>query len=134
MKVVQILHEMVNTVLPYSSLSQIPDGKYDKDFINTLIEAPDYVFANWGYKEGEWIKPKIPEGFSYSDEYGFLYPTGSNELARIQIQNHKDLYYGVVKGLVSKELFKQLTKEEFIEDEVTRNELLEMFRLEESLL
>lgn len=48
-------------------------GKYPPDVL--FIEAPDYVFENWGYdktKEGDdrFIKPTPPDGWYYDDETG----------------------------------------------------------------
>lgn len=48
-------------------------GKYPPDVL--FVEAPDYVFENWGYdktKEGDdrFIKPTPPEGWYYDDETG----------------------------------------------------------------
>lgn len=39
-----------------------------------FVEAPDYVFEGWGYADGEFIKPEIPEGWLYDDKTGTFYP------------------------------------------------------------
>ena len=43
-----------------------------------LVEAPDYVFENWGYDETKtgderFIKPTVEEGYTYDDVTGTIY-------------------------------------------------------------
>lgn len=57
-------------------------GKYPPDVI--FVEAPDYVFENWGFdetKEGDerFIKPTPPEGWYYDDETGSFQPINPPE-------------------------------------------------------
>ena len=57
-------------------------GKYPPDII--FVEAPDYVFENWGYdsnKTGDarFIKPTAPEGWYYDDETGSFEPINPPE-------------------------------------------------------
>lgn len=47
-----------------------------------FVEAPDYVFVDWGYNPDEtgdarFIKPIPPEGWLYDDETGTFYPEES---------------------------------------------------------
>lgn len=57
-------------------------GKYPPDV--QFVEAPDYVFENWGYdstKSGDdrFIKPTPPEGWYYDDETGSFKPINPPE-------------------------------------------------------
>lgn len=57
-------------------------GKYPPDVI--FVEAPDYVFENWGFdetKEGDerFIKPTPPEGWYYDDATGSFKPINPPE-------------------------------------------------------
>ena len=52
-------------------------GRYPPDVL--FVEAPDYVFENWGYDEtkaedNRFIKPTPPEGWYYDDESGYFKP------------------------------------------------------------
>lgn len=52
-------------------------GKYPPNI--KFVEAPDYVFENWGYdntKEGDkcFIKPTPPDGWYYDDVTGSFKP------------------------------------------------------------
>lgn len=52
-------------------------GKYPPNV--QFVEAPDYVFENWGYdstKSGDerFVKPTPPEGWYYDDETGSFKP------------------------------------------------------------
>ena len=60
---------------------------YSSDTI--IVEAPDYVFENWGYdatKEGDarFIQPEPPEGWIYDADTGTFYPNYSNSEKRQQ--------------------------------------------------
>ena len=57
-------------------------GKYPPDVI--FVEAPDYVFENWGYDESKtgderFVKPTPPEGWYYDDETGSFKPINPPE-------------------------------------------------------
>ena len=57
-------------------------GKYPPDV--QFVEAPDYVFENWGYdstKSGDerFIKPTPPDGWYYDDETGSFQPINPPE-------------------------------------------------------
>lgn len=57
-------------------------GKYPPDVI--FVEAPDYVFENWGFdstKSGDerYIKPTPPEGWYYDDATGSFKPINPPE-------------------------------------------------------
>ena len=57
-------------------------GKYPPNV--QFVEAPDYVFENWGYnstKSGDerFIKPTPPEGWYYDDETGSFKPINPPE-------------------------------------------------------
>lgn len=57
-------------------------GKYPPDV--QFVEAPDYVFENWGFdstKTGDerFIKPTPPEGWYYDDETGSFKEINSPE-------------------------------------------------------
>ena len=57
-------------------------GKYPPDV--QFVEAPDYVFENWGYDESKsgddrFIKPTPPEGWYYDDETGSFKPINPPE-------------------------------------------------------
>lgn len=57
-------------------------GKYPPGVI--FVEAPDYVFENWGYDESKtgderFIKPTPPEGWYYDDETGSFKPINPPE-------------------------------------------------------
>ncbi len=57
-------------------------GKYPPDI--QFVEAPDYVFENWGFdstKTGDerFIKPTPPEGWYYDDATGSFKPINPPE-------------------------------------------------------
>ena len=57
-------------------------GKYPPDVI--FVEAPDYVFENWGFDESKsgderFIKPTPPEGWYYDDATGSFKPINPPE-------------------------------------------------------
>ena len=39
-----------------------------------FVEAPDNVHEGWGYINGEFIHPEIPEGWLYDENTGTFYP------------------------------------------------------------
>ena len=70
-KVFQIVNGMCHWYTPFKSVSETV-GKYPADCI--FVEAPDYVYESWGYKETDengnvlpyeerFIKPTPPEGW-----------------------------------------------------------------------
>ena len=69
-KVFQVLNGFCYWQAPYQSLEETTD-KFAPNIY--FVEAPDYVFEGWGYLNGEFIKPKAPEGFIYDDETGTFY-------------------------------------------------------------
>lgn len=81
MKVFQI----VNGICYYDATRKFPNvdltkGKFSPDTL--FAEAPDFVFAGWGYdhtKEGDdrFIKPTAPEGWLYDDATGTFYEEGT---------------------------------------------------------
>lgn len=44
-----------------------------------FVEAPDYVFEGWGYMDGEFIKPEVPEGWLYDEDTGTFYREGEDK-------------------------------------------------------
>lgn len=72
-------------------------GKYPPDVI--FVEAPDYVFENWGYDETKvgyerFIQPTPPEGWKYNTETGgfeLINPpepeVNTNPITELQTQN-----------------------------------------------
>ena len=56
-----------------------------------FVEAPDFVFEGWGYavnREGDerFIRPTPPEGYSYDEETGTMYETGTVKPAAVMSQ------------------------------------------------
>lgn len=118
MKVVHILDGLVNSILlEYNSKSEIPSGTFSEEYMNDLVDAPDYVFYAWAYIEGKFIEPETPEGFTYDYATGTFYPTGANLLGYIQKQTYDKTYMAVVDGLITKEVFKIITGEDFIDSD-----------------
>ena len=80
MKIFQIF----NGFCHYDMTPQFPTiestkNKFAPDI--TIVEAPDYVFQDWGYDETQegdarFIKPTPPEGWLYDDATGTFYPEG----------------------------------------------------------
>lgn len=67
----------------------LEDAKAHYDSKTVIVEAPDYVFENWGYdetKEGNarFIQPEPPEGWIYDPDTGTFYPHYSNSEKRQQ--------------------------------------------------
>ena len=83
MKIFQILDGICYyDATPVHSTLADTIGKYPPDVI--FVEAPDYVFENWGYdstKSGNerFIKPTPPEGWYYDDETGSFQPINPPE-------------------------------------------------------
>ena len=70
----------------YKSLE---DAKNHYDNKTLIVEAPDYVFENWGFdasKSGDerFVQPVPPDGWLYDNETGTYYPKYTNEQKRKQ--------------------------------------------------
>jgi len=102
----------------HGMIANIPAETYPVELINQLVEAPDRVFIGWAYIDGNFIKPTIPEGFEYDDNSGTFYPIGANLLRTIQTATHPYLYPAVLEGKITKEQFKDITGEDFVENEI----------------
>lgn len=78
MKIFQIVDGKCYWCTPFSNLEEVSD-RFPSNC--TFIEAPDFVFEGWGFvtkdEEGNeitgdarFIKPEIPEGFTYDESTG----------------------------------------------------------------
>lgn len=73
MKVFQV----INNICYWDATSQFPTKKSTLGFFPPdllFVEAPDYVFQNWKYINGEFIQPIPPDGYLYDPETGDFYP------------------------------------------------------------
>lgn len=83
MKIMQILNGMCHyDVTPIHPTLADTVGKYAPNIV--FVEAPDFVFENWGYDETKtgderFIKPTPPEGWYYDDETGSFKPINPPE-------------------------------------------------------
>lgn len=83
MKIFQILDDICYyDATPIHPTLESTVGKYPPDV--TFVEAPDYVFENWGFDESKsgderFIKPTPPEGWYYDDETGSFKPINPPE-------------------------------------------------------
>lgn len=73
-------------------------GKFPPNVL--FVEAPDYVFEDWGYDDTEigdarFIKPIPPEGFVYDPQTGTYYPEGFDPNV-VEPTEHDDLVAMVV--------------------------------------
>lgn len=67
----------------------LEDAKKHYDDKTVIVEAPDYVFENWGFdatKIGDerFIQPIPPDGWLYDHDTGTYYPNYSNSEKRCQ--------------------------------------------------
>lgn len=83
MKIFQILDGICyyDATVVHPTLDSTVD-KYPPNVI--FVEAPDYVFENWGYDESKtgderFVKPTPPEGWYYDDETGSFKPINPPE-------------------------------------------------------
>lgn len=70
-KIFQVFQGRVYKEYPFATVQEA-QANFDKSI--QFVEAPDFVFENWGYdesKEGDarFIRPELPEGWDY-DELG----------------------------------------------------------------
>lgn len=52
-----------------------------------FVEAPDYVFEGWGYVDGEFIKPEVPDGWEYDEANGTFHRIGEIETPKSPIES-----------------------------------------------
>lgn len=50
----------------------------EKEYGNSVVISPDYVFEGWGFDitqkgENRFIKPECPNGFKYDEKTGTFY-------------------------------------------------------------
>ena len=72
MKIFQIL----NDICYWEATAQFPtlkslQGRFTPETV--FVEAPDHVFAGWGYIDGEFIQPELPQPSEWKDEGGKIY-------------------------------------------------------------
>lgn len=113
MKIFQISNDECYWLTPYQSLAEIT-GKYPPNI--QFVEAPDYVFEGWGYRDGEFIKPTPPEGFEYDDATGTFYEIGYQEQVQIRLlkeqlaaTDYKAIKYA--EGFISDEDYEEIREE-----------------------
>lgn len=115
MKIFQILYGLTHADFSsFGSIKNIPKGTFPKALLDQLVEAPDYVFLSWGYIDGKFIKPETPDGYKYDNLTGTFYPVGTNLLATIQHQTYGVTHEAVDKNIITAEIFKEITSEEYI--------------------
>lgn len=51
-----------------------------------IVSAPDTVFVGWGYLNGEFIRPDIPEGWLYDENTGVPYDPNAPEDVSLERQ------------------------------------------------
>lgn len=107
MKIFQIHHGLCYwDATPKHKTLESTQGLYSPEIV--FVEAPDYVFENWGYdesKEGEarFVKPVPPEGWGYDDETGQFYELEPKEPPRSPEQVMLDAL--LAAGVLTKEQY-----------------------------
>lgn len=88
--------EITNKIMPDGRMIKTKEDaeKYYARNIK-IVDAPDYVFPNWGYDEknhaSPFIEPKAPEGWAYDDGTGtFWNPYATRETERESLYRAQD--------------------------------------------
>lgn len=96
-KIFQVVDNECRWHMPFTSLAEVMKI-YPKGL--TFIEAPDFVFEGWGYKEEDedgnkllgndrFIKPVPPEGQYYDDDLGDFFTEEELPARLLRVQNEK---------------------------------------------
>lgn len=64
-------------------------GKFPPDVL--FVEAPDNVFESWGYQDGEFIQPEVPEGFLYDERTGTFYTEETGPSYSVEEQTQQQI-------------------------------------------
>ena len=66
-----------------------------------FVEAPDYVFPGWGYVDGRFVAPTVPEGWAYDAATGTFYPLGQEE--EIKTERYRAATLAKIRSKISAE-------------------------------
>lgn len=108
-KVFQIVENVLFAYYPQYRSAKEASTFYSSDIV--FVDAPDYVFDNWGYdetKDGDerFIRPIPPTGLLYDDDSGQFYP--ENEIPPSKRVD--------VLRVLTKQLQASTDRQEFLED------------------
>lgn len=94
-------HQCQNDITPLYKTIDEAKRRYDNKTL--IVEAPEYVFENWGYDESKignerFIKPIASEGWLYDENTGTFYKEISN-------REKRELFYKTGTCMNEKENF-----------------------------